>query len=54
MISKLKTYKYLALLLLIISVILASFKSPQIEIDTDIGQFFHEDDSDFQFYQKVK
>ena len=54
MIDTLQKYKYLSLVCLVLVVLIASFNAPQIQVDTNIAQFFHEDDSDFRFYQKVK
>ena len=54
MIHKLQKFKYLSLSCLLIAVVIAAFKAPYVQIDTNIAQFLHEDDSDFQFYQKVK
>ena len=54
MIHKLQKFKYLSLSCLLIAVVIAAFKAPYVQIDTNIAQFLHEDDSDFQFYKKVK
>jgi len=54
MIKTLLKYRYLNLVILMIIVVLALIKAPFIEIDTDISQFFHEDDKDYHFYQEMK
>tara|TARA_B100000809_G_scaffold118758_1_gene117079 strand:+ start:48522 stop:50765 length:2244 start_codon:yes stop_codon:yes gene_type:complete len=54
MIDKLLKYKYLYLAILTIFVVVSLIKVPLIQIDTDISQFFNEDDSDYSFYQKMK
>ena len=51
MIKTLLKYRYLNLVILMIIVVLALIKAPFIQKDTDISQFFHEDDKDYHFYQ---
>ena len=54
MTEKLLKYKYLYIALLTILVIAALLKAPFIQVDTDISQFFNEDDTDYSFYQEMK
>jgi predicted RND superfamily exporter protein len=54
MIDKLIKYQYYHLGLLALIVTWALLKVPFIEVDTDISQFFNEDDADYSFYQEIK
>ncbi|GAL82325.1 hypothetical protein JCM19274_2102 [Algibacter lectus] len=54
MIEKLLKYRYIYIVILILLVVFAAIKAPNIEVDTDISQFFHEDDADYTFYQDMK
>lgn len=54
MINNLFKYKFISLLLLFVIVGLAATKAPSIHVNTDISQFFHEDDADFRYYKKLK
>jgi predicted RND superfamily exporter protein len=54
MIDKFLKHKHLYFLLLSLIVVLALFKVPFIQVDTDISQFFNEDDTDYTFYQEMK
>lgn len=54
MIEKLLKHKYLYLLFLGILIAIALIKVPFIQVDTDISQFFNEDDTDYRLYQEMK
>jgi predicted RND superfamily exporter protein len=54
MIGTLLKYKYFCLVVLSILVVVALFKVPFLQVDTDISQFFNEEDTDYSFYQKMK
>ena len=54
MIEKLLKYRYIYIVILVLLVVFAAIKAPNIEVDTDISQFFHEDDTDYTFYQEMK
>ena len=53
MFDNLTKYKYSFTAILIILLTIAITKAPLIQVDTNITQFFNEDDSDYQFYQEM-
>lgn len=54
MIDILLKYKNAYLIVAVFLFVFSAFYIPSIELDTDIAQFFHEDDGDYNFYQELK